>query len=275
MIYKAFSRFSLTLLFFILLFSCSSKSSTADSLSYRDTYIVLAEVNHYSGSYSDITIDYKNSNQLYEMFISLGVPEENFLILKDESVTKGLYNSFDWIDQNVPSDAALFFYAAAHGRFLRNSLHWNVFFPSKWNALPQKRKILIVDSCNAGEFVASFKEEPSSGLTYGVVSADEINWWGVEEEGLPIIGSIWVHYFLEAVHSQEADINSDNFISFTEAHFYSNLKSQEYMRNYVFENPDFLASYHQIGQDPLGKEGYPNAVMYNHLEDDLILAPVK
>ncbi len=237
----------------------------------NNTFVVLLEKNNYPRGYSDLDVDFTNSRQMKELFLNIGVPEENFFILHDEIGEAQVHESFAWVKERASENSTVIYYIAAHGRYIRGFLRWNVIVPPRWAELPQENKVMIIDSCNAGEFITKFDEESSSGITYGVVSPDEINWWGEECENLPIIGSIWVHYFVEALDSPEADINNDKALSFSEAHQYTNTKVQNYMKEYVFSNTEYLSVYQNLGYNPMAKESYPNAEMNNHLNHDLIL----
>jgi hypothetical protein len=236
-----------------------------------NTYVVLMEMNHFPEGYADLEVDFINTNQLEQLFSTLGVPSENMLIKKDELTLKDMYEAFDWLAVNTSGDSSVFFYVAAHGSYIHNVLAWNTFIPKKWNALEQENKILVVDSCMSGKFVAPFANEEASGITYAIVSADELGWWGIEEEGLPIIGSIWTHYFTRAVLSPEADFNGNQAISFTEAANYSASKVQEYMSEEVFAVDEFLELYQNSGKDPLLEDAFPNPVCNDHLDGAFIL----
>ena len=236
-----------------------------------NTFVVLMEMNEFPEGYSDLPVDFINSNQLHEMFLSLNIKEENILVKQDELSLSDLMDSFEWIDQSTNEDSTVFFYVAAHGTYIRKDLAWNALVPKKWNALAPKNKILILDCCMAGEFIEPFLDEPSSGITYGVTSADELGWWGVEEEGLPIIGSIWVHYFVESVFNPDADVNEDGNISFTEAANFSNPLIQEYMADEVFAVDEFLSGYQNAGFDPMIKDGYPNPVFSNQIDSEILM----
>lgn len=241
------------------------------SIDPNNTFIVLMEMNDFPDGYADLDVDFLNSEQLKTLFADLGVPEENMLIKQDEMSLKDLENSFAWLESTAPEDATVFFYIAAHGAYIRSKLAWHLVGPRAWNNLPQEQKILIIDSCNSGEFIRAFENEPNSGITYAVTSADETNWWGVEEEGLPIIGSIWVHYFIEGISNPKSDINSDGNISFIEAAGFAAPMVQTYMVEEVFEVKEFLESYQRSGYDPSKNMVYPTPVFNDHLDKDIIL----
>ncbi|MBI9102225.1 MAG: hypothetical protein JEY99_07420 [Spirochaetales bacterium] len=101
--------------------------------------------------------------------------------------------------------------------------------------------------------------------------ADEINWWSEEFENLPVVGSIWVNYFIEAFSNPAADEDGDSRLSFNEIHEFANEAVQKYMSDYIFSNQEYLNLYLDIGYNPFAKPAYPNAVMNNYLGDNFIM----
>ena len=247
-------------------------AAQSKSIDPNNTFIVLLEMNDFPDGYLDLPVDFINSEQLKTLFSDLGVPEENMLIKLDEMSSKDLADSFAWLELTAPENATVFFYIAAHGAYIRDALAWHWNGPKRWNSLPQEQKILIIDSCHSGEFISSFENEPNSGITYAIASADEVQWWGVEEEGLPIIGSIWVHYFIEGISNPESDINLDGNISFLEAAGYAASMFQTYMVEEVFAVEEFLERFERLyGYDSSKNMPYPNPVFNDHLDKDIIL----
>lgn len=264
----------LVLILTAILTGCqTSAQSNIQVVDADNTFVVLMEMNNYPEGYSDLPMDFKNSKDLESLFKSLSVPDENILMKLDEMEVEDVSETFDWIDERANENSFVFYYVGAHGTYLREGISWNDFVPTLWSNLKQTDKVMVVDSCNAGLLVSNFKEDTYSGITYGVVSDDELNWWGVEEENLPIIGSIWLHYFLDAINNPRPDIdlNKDKGISFMEAQAYSNINAQLYMSEYVFSIPEYLKGYENHGTYPTRKDAYPNAQFYNHLDHEIIL----
>ena len=48
-------------------------------------------------------------------------------------------------------------------------------------------------------------------------AASEYSWVDLEEEGLPIIGGVFTHYFASALDNPEAGANGDGWVSVQEA----------------------------------------------------------
>ncbi|SHK12059.1 caspase family protein [Paramaledivibacter caminithermalis] len=262
----------------MILTSCTTASKTQEH--YTDikpakTWVVLMEMNQFPQGFTDIPVDYINSERMKDMFVKLGVEEDHILVKKDDMSLEAVKDSISWLDENSQQDDLVFFYIATHGSWLREKLNWNKLLAPKWKALDRDNKILIVDSCNAAEFIEPFKNEKASGISIAAAGADELGWWGVEEEGLPIIGSIWLNYFTQAVFNKEADSNDDKLITIDEAFEYTTPQVQKYMKEEVFTVAEFVKVWHSIGQYPEKSDGYPNPVLYNNLPEKLVLNKLK
>jgi len=154
---------------------------------------------------------------------------------------------------------------------MRNVLHWNDWFPLEWEKLNTSKKILIVDTCHAEEFIDPIRNDPSPHISLACCSADEVSWAGLEEEGLPIIGSVWNCYFTNALCNASADLDFNGFVSIEEAFNFSTPLVQRYMNETVFAVPEFLESYHDINIYPENYDAYPHPVMDNGYPDQLVI----
>jgi len=154
---------------------------------------------------------------------------------------------------------------------MRNVLLWNDWFPNEWERLYTQRKILMVDSCSAGEFIEQLRFDPSPHVSLAHCSAGEVAWAGIPEEGLPIIGSVWNYYFTNALCNSTADSDENGFVSVEEAFNFSTPLTQRYMNETVFAVPEFLESYHDIGIYPENYDAYPNPVMDDQYPEQLHL----
>ena len=269
------NRIRIVSIFFITILLLTGCTNDSDSRGHifkpNNTYLILFEMNHYPEGYSELENSFINIKKIQESFTEIEIPQDHFFIQEDDLTEATLQVAFEWLEDTVPSDAKLIFYIGAHGSYLENEIKMNDNFPDKWDALEQSDKILIIDSCFSGHFIKPYEEDVKSGITYGIVSEDELNWWAEESDETGIVGSVWVHYFVEGLLSKDVDYNGDKAISFTELHEYANTSAQSYMEEYVFSIPEYLDMYEGKGHYPRKKEAYPNAVMDNHLEYELIL----
>lgn len=273
-------KFCVIIISFVLILSACTVASKTKGEQYTDlkpskTWVVLMEMNEFPEGFSDLPVDYINSKRMKDMFIKLGVEENHILVKQDDMSLEAVKDSISWLGENSQKDDVVFFYIATHGSWLRKKLSWNTLIAPKWKELDRSNKVLIVDSCSAGEFIKSFENDEASGISIAAASADEIGWWGTEDEGLPIIGSIWVKYFTEAVFEKEADSDDDGMITIDEAFEYTTPQLQNYMKEEVFAVDEFLKTWHKIGQYPEKSHGYPNPVLYNHLPEKVVLNKLK
>ena len=129
-----------------------------------------------------------------------------------------------------------------------------------------------MDSCQAGKFTKQLKAR--AGLAIAAVDEGEYGWAGLEEEGLPIIGSVFTYYFAGAFADLAADSNGDGQVSVQEAALAAEAKQREYMHEVVFSVPMFLDDYHSIGVYPEEDENYPDVVISDDLGEELFLKVV-
>jgi len=129
----------------------------------------------------------------------------------------------------------------------------------------------MVDTCLAEEFIEPIRYDAAPHISLACCSSDEVSWAGVEEEGLPIIGSVWNYYFTSALCNSSADSDSDGVVSVEEAFNFSTPLVQKYMNETVFVVPEFLQSYHDIGIYPDNYDAYPHPMMDDQYSGQLII----
>lgn len=235
-------------------------------------WAVLAEKDDYSDvEMTDLLVDYINVTQLRQLLLDFGWQEEHIRELR-EFDQKDLRQALDWLADNTDEDDVVFFYVTAHGSFLREVVRWRDFFVVGWVEVPSQRRLLVVDSCQAAIFTAAVNDASQPNLSIAAVDEDEYGWAGLEEEGLPIIGGVFTHYFAAAFGDPEADADGDGFISVQEAALMAEEQQRAYMHDVVFAVPEFVESYHDIGafsdQDPT----FPTVVVDDAIGEPLYLA---
>jgi len=152
-----------------------------------------------------------------------------------------------------------------------NHILWNNWFPIEWEKVNTSERILMVDTCHAEEFIEPIKGDTSPHISLACCSADEVAWCGLEEEGLPIIGSVWNYYFTNALLNSSADLDSSGFVSAEEAFNFSKPLVQKYMNDTVFAVQEFLQQYHDSGIYPEYYDAYPHPVMDDRYPDQLVI----
>ena len=92
--------------------------------------------------------------------------------------------SVEWLKNESDVDDTVFLYIFTHGNWMRNVLRWNSWFPNEWKQLNVSKKILMIDTCFAEEFLEPIRNDPTPHISLGCCSADEVSWAGLEEEEL-------------------------------------------------------------------------------------------
>jgi len=232
-------------------------------------WAVLAEKDNYDDvEMTNLPVDYIGITQLHQLLLDLGWQESNIHEAREfdrESFTAEL----DWLAANADQDDLVFVYVAAHGNYLRKVLRWSDFFGNEWEQIPSEYQLLLIDSCQAANYTAAIASDPEPYLSIAAVAGDEYGWSGLEEEGLPIIGGVFTHYFVLAFQDPEADTDGDGQVSVQEAALWAETQQRAYMHEVVFAVPEFVEDYHAIGSFPDEDPDFPHVVV-----QDTVGAPV-
>ena len=234
-------------------------------------WAVLAEKDDYSDvEMNDLPVDYANLTLLSERLRGFGW-QESHIREAPEFDQEDLRQALDWLASNADEDDLVFFYVAAHGSYLREVVGWSEFFPAEWAEVPSQRRVLVVDACRAGLLIDAVRGDPRPHLSIAAVGADEYGWSGLPEEGLPIIGGVFTHYFAAAFDDSAADADSDGAISVQEAARRAEGQQRTYMHDVVFAVPEFLAMYRDAGLYPDEDPTFPDVVIDDALGEPLYL----
>jgi hypothetical protein len=230
-------------------------------------WAVLAQKDDYSD------VDMTNLPVDYAGIVSMRPLLEDYHIHElREFDRQSLKAELDWLAQNADRDDIALLYVAAHGRYLSDVLAWSQFFGAEWAQIPSQRRLLVIDSCRAANYTGAISGDPAPYLSIAAVAGDEYGWTGLEEEGLPIIGGVFTHYFAAAFGDPGADRDADGLVSVQEAALMAEEQQRAYMHDVVFAVPEFVAMYHDIGsfadQDPT----FPHVVVDDTLGQPLFLA---
>ncbi len=253
--------------FLVLLAVC-----VAPSVHAIEGWAVIVEMNEFPEPYGDIPVNYLNSGRLTELLLSQGWKEGQINRSKGAIFSEDIESLLGWLEEKSGKDDILIFYIFTHGGWMSKVLEWNEWFPEAWMDLNASRKLLIVDTCNSGSYIQNLSRVPEGHISISGCSRGEVEWAGLEEEGLPIIGSVWNFYLTSAFLNQSADNNSDGYVSVEEAQRWASEETRAYMADMVFSDPDFLDLYHQEGIYPERMEGYPNPLIFDNYGGELVLA---
>jgi hypothetical protein len=237
-----------------------------------DGWAVLLEMNEFPEGWSDLPIEFINSERIQTVLISVGWQSDHICTIHENLTILVIQEAVEWLVNNTDCDDIALLYISTHGMWMRNVLLWNDWFPVEWEKLNTSKKVLMVDTCFAEEFIDPIRDETSPHISLACCSADEISWAGLEEEGLPIIGSVWNYYFTNALCNASADLDNNGFTSIEEAFNFSTPLAQRYMNETVFTVAEFLESYHDIGIYPENQDAYPHPVMDDGYPDQFVFS---
>jgi hypothetical protein len=254
----------------VCLASCTLGKLARDSV--VNGWAVLAEKDDYSDvEMTDLPIDYINITQLRQQLVDAGWRESHIHELR-EFDRETLQDDLDWLAGNADQDDIVFLYVAAHGKYLKEVVAWDEFFAADWEQIPSHRRLLVIDSCQATNYTGAVSGDPAPYLSIAAVAGDEYGWSGLEEEGLPIIGGVFTHYFAAAFEDPSADTDSDGFVSVQEAALMAEGQQRTYMHDVVFAVPEFLEMYQGGGASPDKDPAYPHVVIDDTIGEPLYLA---
>lgn len=217
---------------------------------------------------ADLPVDYINVTRLHQLLRDAGWPESHIRELR-EFDREDLRQGVSWLATNADEDDAVLCYVFAHGTYLRQVVYWSEFFAGDWAAVPSQCRLLVVDSCQAALLTNAVKDDPRPHLSIAAVDEWEFGWAGLEEEGLPIIGAVFTHYFAAAFATSEADADGNGRVSVQEAARHAEGQQHTYMHEVVLAVPEFTEMYHKLGVYPEHDPEFPHVVV-----DDAIGTPV-
>ena len=270
---KTVSGFFLTLLLIsMLMLAFNIQPVKSKSRAWTiDGWAVLLEMNEFPEGWPDMPVEFMNSERMQTALFSLGWQSDHVHVIHDNLTISVVQEAVGWLVNNTDYGEIGLLYIFTHGTWMRNVLLWNDWFPVEWEKLNTSKKVLMVDTCTAEAFIEPIRNDSSPHISLAHCSAHEVGWAGVEEEGLPIIGSVWNYYFCNALLNSSADLNDDGYVSIEEAFNFSTPLVQRYMNETVFAVPEFLEIYHDIGIYPENYDAYPHPVMDDQYPEQLNL----
>jgi hypothetical protein len=224
-------------------------------------WATILEMNNFPAGWTSFPIDFKNSEMLANALKQLGWQTDHMYVKQDNLTEQNVKEAVDWLVNNTsPGDVALF-YIFTHGNWMSRIIQWTDWFPSEWQKVNTSRRLLMIDTCGAGNYIDQVRYDPNQHISLAHCGGDELGWAGIPEEGLPIIGSVWDYYFTNALCNSTADSDGNGFVSVEEAFNFSTPLLQEYMKEEVFTVPALLQEYHDISVYPENYDAYPHPEM--------------
>jgi hypothetical protein len=232
---------------------------------------VLAEKDDYRDvNMTDLPVGYIGITQMRHRLEDSGWEAGHVRELREFN-RETLQQDLDWLAQNADEDDIVLLYVAAHGRYLRDVLGWDAFFAHEWQQIASHRRLLLVDSCQAANYTSVLADDPAPYLAVASVAGDEYAWSGLEEEGLPIIGGVFTHYFAAAFDDEDADADGDGWVSVQEAAVLAEDQQRTYMHEVVFAVPEFAEMYHENGLYPDRDPTFPDVIVDDTVGEPLYL----
>jgi hypothetical protein len=194
-----------------------------------------------------------------------GWPADHILEIRDPATQEDVLKGLAWLAQHAKKDDIALFYWSGHGTYVRKKLEWAKVFPPAWAKIESRNRLVLVDACHAGEFTDALAEDPNPTLCIGSVGTSELGWSGDWREGLPIIGTIFTHYWVEAMADPTADLDKDGRVSVQEAAIRAEAKQRRYMHEVVWADKRYAFPEGQKNPD------YPHVPVLDKLGHPLFL----
>lgn len=258
----------LLIVILVLAIGCNKSELSADNP--VDGWAVLAEKDDYNMR-TDLSVDYINISRMRQALEKSGWnPEQIHDVHEFDRDT--LQTELDWLEENADENDIVILYVSAHGDYLLSEWVFSrKLFASEWAQIPSHRRLLVIDSCNAARDTSAVASDPSPHLSIAAVAASELGWAGLEEEGLPIIGGVFTHYFTDALDNPDADADGDGLVSVQEAAMMAEGEQRAYLHDVVLVVPEFVEMYHDLGEYPEQDPAYPHVVVDDALGEPLHL----
>jgi hypothetical protein len=233
-------------------------------------WALLAEKDAYDDvGMTNLPIDYIDIERMKTTLLNAGWEADQILEVR-EFDRDSLRDGLAWLAENADEDDIALTLISGHGNYVREVIGWADFAAEDWVVIPAERRVLIMATCQAQNYTAALSEADST-ITVAGAAGHEYGWSGLEEEGLPIIGSVFGYYLTEAFSEAAADSDGDGYVSVQEAAAYAEPQQQAYMHDVVFAVPEYAAMYHQLGVQPENNPEYPHIVVDDRYGEPLNL----
>lgn len=222
----------------------------------REGWAVLMDMNEYPGM-SDIPTNHIDARKWNTTLHTLGWQSHHILIINGELNRSIGEWVLSFLSLNADENDVVLFFIFAHGNYITENMEWHSWFPILWSQLASQNKIVMVSACSAGSLIAPLSEDTSPHVNLGSARANEYAWAGLPQEGLPIIGEIFNHFFTAALLNSSADLNENGDVSVEEAFSFAAPQSRTYINDVVFPTfPDFEQLCNSSAPHPVIDDSY-------------------
>ncbi len=223
-----------------------SVSASGTSQDTREGWAAIMEINYYPEGWTDIPTDYKDTHRWVDTLTTLGWQESHLLIVNEAFDLAQVVQAIQFLNNNTDANDIALLFIAAHGIWLNNTIAQNNTFADAWEEIPSQNKLLFISSCLAGIFTELVADDPNPAIAISAVDEDELSWAGVEEEGLPILGCVWNHFFTNALLNSFADTDSNGDVSVEEAYGFAYPLTRTYYEDYVYPYSDSIEEWNNF-----------------------------
>lgn len=174
------------LVIFLIILLCLTKASFCNpDINFSKTFAVITGVLTWEDKdFTSFSKENRKDKELYDLFLKLGIPQQNMTLLLDEKATlNNMQNAIKETAKNAEEDSVFIFYYAGHGT--RNPTTGNAYFANydiKGNSIETtgfdvskiheiikdnfkgKLVILMADCCYSGNLCTEAKELYESGF---------------------------------------------------------------------------------------------------------------
>jgi hypothetical protein len=255
----------------VLVTGCDLVKSSAENP--VDGWAVLAVKDYYDDpNEPDMPVDYIDIAVMRQALEGSGWNPDHIRELRDFN-RETFQGELDWLEESADENDIVVLYVAAAFKYLRDEILWHEIFAEEWSQIPSQRRLLIVDASRAAVFTNAVTSDPLPHLSVASVGRDEFSWVGIEEEGLPIVGRVFTHYFAGALADPDADSNGDGLVSVQEAIQSAQELQRTYMHDVVLAVPEFVEMFHTMSWTVPEKDPtYPNVSVDDAVGEPLYLA---
>jgi len=213
-------------------------------------------MNFYSSG-NDLDTGYVDTQKWNLTLQTLGWQTHHILIYQGEITRQTGEAALHFLAMNADANDVVLFFVFAHGNYLLTDVHWNTWFPQQWMSLESQQKLFVVASCTSELLIQPLYDDPSSHIHIASTEGDEYAWAGLPEEGLPIIGEIFTHFFTNGLINGSADSNTDGEVTVEEAFEFATPLSRNYITSVVFPAfPDFAEMCDNTAPHPVLDDNY-------------------
>lgn len=216
------------------------------------------EMNFYESG-TDLATGYADTQKWNTTLHTLGWQTDHILLHRGPIVQQTGEAALQFLSTNADANDVVLFFVFAHGNYLLTDVQWQAWFPHLWTELLSQEKLFMVSACSSEIMLQPLYDDPAPHIHLASTEDDEFAWAGLPEEGLPVIGEVFNHFFTNALVNASADSNTDGEVTIEEAFSFAAPLSRTYISSVVFPAfPDFETLCSGVAPQPIMDDAYLN-----------------